>query len=129
VADARLRRLAAALERDPASPLTLENWASECGACTRTLARLFRAETGMGFARWRQALRLAEAAALLAQGATPMQAAAAVGYASSPAFGAAFRAAFGITPGAARGFGAGEGVPPPQPGQLRRGAVGAPMGA
>ncbi|WP_431305025.1 helix-turn-helix domain-containing protein [Sediminicoccus sp. BL-A-41-H5] len=100
--DARLRRLAEALAAEPASDLSLEEWAARCGASARTLARLFQAETGMGFARWRQALRLTEAAALLAQGATPAQAAAAVGYASAPAFGAAFRAAFGITPGEAR---------------------------
>ncbi|MBS7791499.1 helix-turn-helix transcriptional regulator [Roseococcus sp. SDR] len=100
--DARLRRLAEALAASPASDLSLEEWAARCGASARTLARLFQAETGMGFARWRQALRLTEAAALLAQGATPAQAAASVGYASAPAFGAAFRAAFGITPGEAR---------------------------
>jgi len=100
--DARLRRLADALSSDPASDFSLEQWAQRCGASARTLARLFRAETGMGFARWRQALRLTEAAALLAQGASPAQAAASVGYASAPAFGAAFRAAFGITPGEAR---------------------------
>ncbi|MBR0649097.1 helix-turn-helix domain-containing protein [Roseomonas terrae] len=97
--DARLQRLAAALAADPASPLTLDGWATRSGASPRTLRRLFQAETGMGFARWRQALRLAEAAALLAAGATPARAASAVGYASAPAFGAAFRAAFGTTPG------------------------------
>jgi AraC-like DNA-binding protein len=100
--DIRLKRLAEALAQDAASDLTLDDWAARCGASARTLARLFHAETGMGFARWRQTLRLAEAAALLAQGATPARAAAAVGYASAPAFGAAFRAAFGITPGEAR---------------------------
>jgi len=99
VRDARLVRLAAALRADPARPLGLEAWAVECGASPRTLTRLFRAETGMSFARWRQMLRLAEAAALLAQGVPPARAAAAVGYASAPAFGAAFRAAFGATPG------------------------------
>jgi len=98
--DARLQRLAAALAADPASALTLEDWALRCGASPRTLRRLFHAETGMGFARWRQALRLAEAAALIADGMAPARAAAAVGYASAPAFGAAFRAAFGTTPGA-----------------------------
>lgn len=97
--DPRLLRLAAALAVDPASTLTLDDWAIRCGASPRTLRRLFQAETGTGFARWRQALRLAEAAALLATGATPARAAAAVGYASAPAFGAAFRAAFGTTPG------------------------------
>jgi AraC-like DNA-binding protein/uncharacterized RmlC-like cupin family protein len=100
--DPRLRRLAEALSREPASELTLEEWAERCGASARTLARLFRAETGMGFARWRQTLRLTEAAALLAQGTTPARAAAVVGYASAPAFGAAFRAAFGLTPGGVR---------------------------
>lgn len=97
--DARLVRLAAALAAEPASSLTLDDWAIHSGASPRTLRRLFQAETGMGFARWRQALRLAEAAALLAAGATPARAAASVGYASAPAFGAAFRAAFGTTPG------------------------------
>ena len=99
--DPRLLRLAAALAARPDSPLKLDDWAERTGASPRTLRRLFQAETGMGFARWRQALRLAEAAALLANGMPPARAAAAVGYASAPAFGAAYRAAFGTTPGAA----------------------------
>jgi AraC-like DNA-binding protein len=100
--DARLCRVAAGLRADLASPRRLEDWAVAAGASPRTLERLFLAETGMGFARWRQRLRLAEAAARLARGEPPARAAAAVGYASAPAFGAAFRAAFGITPGGAR---------------------------
>lgn len=100
--DPRLLRLAEALRADPARDLTLEEWSETAGASARTLSRLFRAETGMSFGLWRQQLRLAEAAALLAQGATPARAAAAVGYASAPAFGAAYRAAFGSTPGRAR---------------------------
>ncbi len=99
VRDARLQRLAAALQAEPARPLTIEDWAAACGASARTLTRLFRRETGMSFGRWRQLLRLAEAAALLAQGVAPARAAAAVGYASASAFGAAYRAAFGVTPG------------------------------
>jgi len=101
--DARLRRLAEALQADPASDLSLERWAAACGASPRTLTRLFRRETGMSFGRWRQAVRLAEAAALLAQGVPAARAAAAVGYASAPAFGAAFRAALGVTPGEVSG--------------------------
>ena len=101
--DARLKRLADALRADPAAPLTLDAWAMRSGASARTLRRLFQAETGMGFGRWRQMLRLAEAAALLAEGMPPARAAARVGYASAPAFGAAFRSAFGITPGTAGG--------------------------
>jgi len=99
--DPRLRRLADALRADPAATLTLDDWAAGTGASARTLRRLFQAETGMGFGRWRQMLRLAEAAALLAEGMPPARAAARVGYASAPAFGAAFRSAFGTTPGAA----------------------------
>jgi AraC-like DNA-binding protein len=78
----------------------MEGWAAECGASPRTLTRLVRRETGMSFGRWRQMLRLSEAAALLAQGIPPARAAVLVGYASVPAFGSAFRAAFGHTPGA-----------------------------
>ncbi len=100
--DPRLKRVAAALRANPADARRMEDWAAEAGASPRTLERLFVAETGMGFARWRQRLRLSEAAARLARGEPPARAAASVGYASAPAFGAAFRAAFGITPGAAR---------------------------
>ena len=100
--DPRLQRLAEALRAEPARDLGLEDWARHCGASPRTLTRLFRAETGMSFGRWRQQLRLAEAAALLSRGVPPARAAAAVGYASAPAFGAAFRAAFGTTPGGGR---------------------------
>lgn len=101
--DPRLRRVTAALRAHPADARGLEAWAGAAGASVRTLARLFRTETGMGFAAWRQQLRLAEAAALLAAGAAPAQAAARVGYASASAFGAAFRAAFGHTPGTPHG--------------------------
>ncbi|WP_245906260.1 AraC family transcriptional regulator [Teichococcus aestuarii] len=126
--DPRLLRLAEALHARPDSGLTLEGWAAEVGASARTLSRLFRAETGMSFGAWRQHWRLAEAAALLARGVPPARAAALVGYASAPAFGAAYRAAFGVTPGqagkGARRKEAGPAVPPPlggaereQPGQ------------
>ncbi|HYI85300.1 MAG TPA: helix-turn-helix transcriptional regulator [Acetobacteraceae bacterium] len=99
--DPRLLRLAAALQAEPARPLSLEGWAAECGASPRTLTRLVRREIGMSFGRWRQMLRLSEAAALLAQGIPAARVASLVGYASVPAFGSAFRTAFGQTPGAA----------------------------
>ena len=100
--DSRLRRVADALMADPADPRTLGAHAEAAGASERTLARLFRRETGMSFQQWRRQLRLTEGLARLAQGETPPRAAAAVGYASSPAFGAAYRAAFGTTPGRTR---------------------------
>jgi AraC-like DNA-binding protein len=100
--DARLRRVTDTLLANPADARGLEAFAEIAGASTRTLARLFRRETGMSFQAWRRQLRLTEALASLAQGTTPARAAAAVGYGSGPAFGAAFRATFGTTPGRAR---------------------------
>jgi len=100
--DPRLVRVTEALLADPADPRGLDAFAAVAGASARTLARLFRRETGMSFQAWRRQLRLTEGLASLAQGATPARAAAAVGYRSGPAFGAAFRAAFGTTPGRSR---------------------------
>ncbi|WP_431280957.1 AraC family transcriptional regulator [Humitalea sp. 24SJ18S-53] len=97
--DPRLCRVTAGLRAAPADPRPLEDWAMPAGASARTLSRLFRQETGLPFAAWRQQLRLAEAAAMLAGGTPPARVAAAVGYASASAFGAAFRASFGHTPG------------------------------
>src|SRR5277367_867909 len=100
--DRRLRRVAEALLADPADRRSLGAHAAAAGASERTLARLFRRETGMTFQQWRRQVRLTEGLAKLAKGETPPRAAAAVGYASSPAFGAAYRAAFGTTPGRTR---------------------------
>jgi AraC-like DNA-binding protein len=96
--DPRIVRVAAALIADPADPRDLDGFATVAGASVRTLARLFRAETGMSFQQWRRQLRMTEALARIAQGTPPARVAAAVGYASVPAFGAAFRETFGATP-------------------------------
>ena len=102
--DPRLTRIVAMMITDPADPRDLDELAALAGASVRTLARLFRADTGMSFQQWRRQLRMTEALALIAQGMSPARAATAVGYASVSAFGAAFRQTFGITP--ARGKGA-----------------------
>jgi AraC-like DNA-binding protein/mannose-6-phosphate isomerase-like protein (cupin superfamily) len=96
--DPRLQRVAAALIANPADPRDLDGYATIAGASVRTLARLFRSETGMSFQQWRRQLRMTDALALIAQGVPPSRVAAAVGYASVPAFGAAFRETFGTTP-------------------------------
>jgi AraC-like DNA-binding protein len=76
----------------------LAAWGRDVGASARTLARLFTAETGMGFERWRTPARLAAALPLLAAG-TPVSATAHhVGYATPSAFVAAFRREVGSTP-------------------------------
>ena len=99
--DPRLLRAVAAL-RTPAAGPRLEDLTGVAGASSRTLARLFRTETGLSFRQWRQQARLTAAMGALSQGATPSRAAAMAGFASQAAFGAAFRALFGITPGQAR---------------------------
>ena len=96
--DPRLVRVAAALVADPADPRDLDGFAMIAGASVRTLARLFRSETGMSFQQWRRQLRMTEALARIAQGAPPARVAASVGYASVPAFSHAFRQVTGKTP-------------------------------
>jgi AraC-like DNA-binding protein len=100
--DSRLQHVTDALLADPADPRGLDAFADTAGASARTLARLFRRDTGMSFQVWRRQLRLTEGLAALAQGEAPARVAAAVGYSSGPAFGAAFRSVFGTTPGRSR---------------------------
>ena len=96
--DERARRVADALLADVTDGRSLAAWGREVGASARTLARLFVAETGVGFERWRTTARLAAALALLAAG-TPVGATAhRVGYATASAFVAAFRREVGVTP-------------------------------
>jgi AraC-like DNA-binding protein len=96
--DDRARRVADALLADVTDGRSLAAWGRVVGASARTLARLFVADTGMGFERWRTAARLAAALPLLADGAAVSATAYAVGYGSPSAFVAAFRREIGVTP-------------------------------
>ncbi|WP_371480482.1 helix-turn-helix transcriptional regulator [Kitasatospora sp. NBC_00315] len=98
-ADDRLRALAALLHADPADPRTLAGFGVAVGASERTLSRLFRRETGMGFPQWRTQLRLHHSLTLLAAGASVTTVSTACGYGNPSAFIEAFRHAFGTTPG------------------------------
>jgi AraC-like DNA-binding protein/quercetin dioxygenase-like cupin family protein len=98
--DKRLRTLCEKLIAEPASALTLDDWATRVGASARTLARLFERELGMSFGQWRQQVRLAHAAPLIARGMPLSQVAAELGYASQSAFSAMFRKTFGQSPSA-----------------------------
>ncbi|MBQ0866612.1 AraC family transcriptional regulator [Streptomyces smyrnaeus] len=97
--DPRARTVAEALLADLTDSRPLAGWSRSAGASARTLARLFVAETGHGFGRWRERLRVQEAMPLLAQGRSVESVAHRVGYASSSAFIAAFRRTAGLTPG------------------------------
>ena len=97
--DRRLLAVTTRLLDDPADQRTLAAWSRSAGASARTLARLFRAETGMSFARWRQQARLLHAMRLLARGEAVTSTALEVGYDSPSAFIAAFTQIMGTTPG------------------------------
>jgi AraC-like DNA-binding protein len=64
----------------------------------RTFTRIFRSETGVTFATWRQNVRLIEAMSRLSTGQSVTAVALDVGYNSPSAFTAMFRRAFGVPP-------------------------------
>lgn len=98
--DKRLKTLCNTLIADPASTLTLYDWSLRVGASERTLARLFEQDLGLTFGQWRQQVRLAHAAPLIARGLPLSQVAAELGYASQSAFSAMFKKTFGQSPSA-----------------------------
>jgi AraC-like DNA-binding protein len=101
--DRRLLRIAQAVIAQPQDNRSLEEWAAWGGLSPRTLSRLFRAETALSFAQWRQQARLTRGLEQLADGAPVAAVADALGYASTSAFIAMFRRSFGHSP--ARYFG------------------------
>jgi AraC-like DNA-binding protein len=96
--DKRLRKIAQAIEADPADPRSLEEWAQWAAIAPRTLTRHFAAETGMPFSAWRQRARLIRALELLAAGTSVTTIAIELGYDSLSAFIAMFKRSFGVTP-------------------------------
>ena len=96
--DARLHALCAELVAHPHSQQTLEALAQQQATSSRTLARQFLRETGMGFSQWRQQARLVEALGHLANGVPVARVANMLGYRSASAFTAMFRRTLGIEP-------------------------------
>jgi AraC-like DNA-binding protein len=97
--DPRVVAITTRLLEDPADKRPLAAWARVAGASSRTLARLFRRETGLGFAEWRQQARLLRALERLAAGEAVTTVAFELGYEGPSAFIAMFRARLGATPG------------------------------
>ncbi len=96
--DSRLRSLCDRLIADPSINLSLRELSQQVGASERTLARLFLSEVQMSFGLWRQQMRLARAAPLIASGKSLAVVAASLGYASQSAFSAMFKKTFGQSP-------------------------------
>ena len=96
--DDRAQSVARGIVDDPSDHRTLAEWGRQVGASDRTLARMFLAETGMQFGRWRALARLQAALPLLAAGEPVSAAAISVGYELTSAFVAAFHREIGVTP-------------------------------
>ena len=94
----QLVRVCQTILKDPAQQDVLDDWAVAAGMCRRTFTRLFRNETGVTFATWRQNVRLMEAVSRLSTGQSVTAVAFDVGYSSPSAFTAMFRRAFGVPP-------------------------------
>lgn len=84
---------------DPADATSLAQWAEALNVSSRTIARAFVAETGLGFERWVATARTQQAIALLARGTSIDEVADQVGYGSASSFGTAFRRVTGMSPG------------------------------
>jgi AraC-like DNA-binding protein len=97
--DPRLTRVMQELIEKPDSQENLETLAKRSGASLRTLARLFKSETGMTFAQWKTRLVLVESIDRLNRGASITEVALDLGYSTTSAFVYMFRTNLGVSPG------------------------------
>ncbi|MDH3690067.1 MAG: helix-turn-helix transcriptional regulator [Gammaproteobacteria bacterium] len=97
--DSRARVVADTLLANPADRRSLQQWAREVGASSRTLARIFVRETNMTFGSWRRRLRLLETISRLNAGQAVTRVALDLGYSSPSAFVAMFKRTLGVSPG------------------------------
>jgi AraC-like DNA-binding protein len=98
--DPRLRRVTDHLQENPGERLGIEDWAQQVGASRRTLARLFRDETGLSFREWRERVRLLAALPRLERGESVTLIAGDLGYESTSAFIELFQRRLHTSPGA-----------------------------
>jgi len=97
--DDRLRVVTGLLHADPATNATLGELGRAAGASERTLSRLFHAEFGMSYHRWRTILRIHHALLHLSNGRSVTDTATACGWSNPTSFIEAFTALVGQTPG------------------------------
>jgi AraC-like DNA-binding protein len=97
--DRRLRVATQFLQNNPGHPCTIDDVARFSHTSVRTLGRLFSAETGLSFARWRDRLRIVIAVDQLARGRSIMETADALGYQSPSSFSTMFSRVLGVPPG------------------------------
>lgn len=97
-ADPRVLLICESLLKQLDDPSTLTDWAVHLGINVKTIQRLFSAQTGMTFGRWRQQARLLRTLELLASGEKVIDIALALGYESPSAFTTMFKKQFGMVP-------------------------------
>ncbi|WP_439659602.1 AraC family transcriptional regulator [Lentzea sp. HUAS TT2] len=97
--DPRLRAVTALLHADPGRTTTLTGLGHLVGASERTLSRLFDAELGMSFHRWRTVLRVHHAVIHLTNGVSVTDTAITCGWSNPSSFIDAFSSVVGQTPG------------------------------
>ena len=93
--DKRLAPLLAHLDR---LPPTLQDLETQLGASAKTIGRIFRRETGLGYQQWRQQWRLMRLIELLTSGRNLGYCAFELGFASDSALIAFFKGMTGTTP-------------------------------
>jgi AraC-like DNA-binding protein len=96
--DKKLGIICRAIERNTSIDKSLEDWAVEVGASTKTLQRLFLSQTGMPFRQWRNHVRMTRALELQMSGMREIDVALAVGYATEGAYAQAFKSFYGHPP-------------------------------
>lgn len=97
--DDRLRAVSDLLHADPGQNTTLGELGRAVGASERTLSRLFHADLGMGFLRWRTILRVHHALIRLTEGDSVTDTAITCGWSNPSTFIEAFTSVVGQTPG------------------------------
>ncbi|MET0505906.1 MAG: helix-turn-helix transcriptional regulator [Luteibacter sp.] len=101
--DPRLATRCAHFLEQPRMTETIDDWAGRMGTHRRSFTRLFRRETGMSFAQWRQQACLLAALPRLGAGEAVTAVALDLGYESSTSFSTMFRRALGKPPSRYRG--------------------------
>ncbi|WP_343713231.1 helix-turn-helix transcriptional regulator [Inquilinus sp.] len=96
----RLAALCGRFVADPSRPAEMEGWARSLAMSSRTMARLFRRETGMSFGDWCRRARVLLSLPRLAEGRSILEVALEHGYDSPSAFAAMFRRELGVPPSA-----------------------------
>ncbi|WP_321490422.1 helix-turn-helix transcriptional regulator [uncultured Hyphomonas sp.] len=98
----RLARVMRLLIEAPGLDTGIAELAKEAGASERTLARLFRKETGMTFTQWKTNLTLLQSMERLEKGEAVADVAHDLGYSSPSSFVYMFRRRLGVPPGTFR---------------------------